>query len=107
MRLGAAGLTWWVWAWSTPQSATWHAGYLDALIKRAQLEDVWVMALDGEGDVDVTKIMPLMLRLDESFGLTPKSAAQLHLSFVEPEPEVAPSPEGVTDIRDRLKGMRG
>lgn len=106
MRLGAAGLTWWAWAWSTPQASTWHDGFLDVLIKRAQLEDVWVRALDGEEDVDVCKIVPLMLKLDQEFGLTPRSASQLHYSFVEPEPEPEVRSEGVTDIRDRLKGMR-
>lgn len=53
---------------------------------------------------DKVKLLPMIARLDEQFGLTPRSAAQLHLAFEEPpEPDATPAP--VADIRDRLKGL--
>jgi hypothetical protein len=60
----------------------------------------------GTGEIkgDLCKILQQMLRLDEQFGFTPRSAAQLHMSFESPPAEVTErSP--VTDIRDRLKGL--
>jgi hypothetical protein len=95
------GMRWWTWAWSTPQATTWtHNGFTESLLKRAQLEDQWLTAEPWEK----LKLLPLMARLDEQFGLTPRSAAQLHLTFEEPpEPEVELTP--VADVRDRLKGL--
>jgi hypothetical protein len=102
--LGPAGARWWNWAWSTPQATTWtHDGFHETLAKRAQLEDVWTAVGNGEIGGDLTKLLPLMLRIDESFGLTSRAAAQLHLTFAEPMPEVEQRP--VSDIRDRLKGL--
>jgi hypothetical protein len=102
--LGEAGMRWWMWAWSTPQATTWnHDGFTMALYRRAELEDLWTDG--GNQYMDPLKLIPIMGRLDEQFGLTPRSAAQLHLSFAEPE-EAAPAPPGsVTDIRNRLKGL--
>lgn len=99
--LGVAGFRWWSWAWSTPQATTWtHSGFTEALLKRAQLEDHWA----GSEPWEHLKLVPLMSRLDEQFGLTPRSAAQLHLAFDElPEPEAPLAP--VADVRDRLKGL--
>jgi hypothetical protein len=103
--LGPAGMRWWCWAWSTPQATTWsHEGFSEPLAKRAQLEDVWTAVGNGEIGGDLCKILPQMLRLDEQFGFTPRSAAHLHMSFEEPPAEkVESSP--VTDIRNRLKGL--
>ena len=103
--LGVDGKRWWDWAWSTPQATTWtHDGFTEVLVKRAQLEDQWAKGAGGDFMVDPAKLMPLMLRIDEAFGLTPRSAAQLHLSFAEPAP-VETEERPVTDIRDRLKGL--
>jgi hypothetical protein len=113
VRLGAAGRRWWRWAWSTPQAALWHDGFIEPLAKRAQLEDQWVAALDGDADGDskatdtAVRLLPLILRMDDAFGLTPTAAAKLHYAFVDDEPPPAPDTAGnVTNIRDRLKGMR-
>lgn len=38
-ELGAAGTTWWRWAWKTPQADGWDAGALYTVARRAQLED--------------------------------------------------------------------
>lgn len=99
--LGAGGFRWWSWAWSTPQATTWtHSGFTEALVKRAQLEDLWAGAEPWER----LKLLPLMARLDEQFGFTPRSALQLRMSFEDPpEPEAALTP--VADVRDRLKGL--
>lgn len=103
--LGEAGFRWWTWAWSTPQATTWtHEGFVESLAKRAQLEDVWTAVGDGMIPGDLTKILPLMARLDDSFGFTPKSAAMLHMTFEEPPAELEDTTP-VTDIRDRLKGL--
>jgi hypothetical protein len=106
MPLGGAGMRWWSWAWSTPQATMWtHSGFFEALLKRAELEDLWERGMTLAGvPIDPMRLLPLMVRLDEQFGLTPRSAAQLHLSFEEPpQPEVESAP--VADIRDRLKGL--
>lgn len=113
VRLGAAGKRWWKWAWSTPQATQWNQGFMEPLARRAQLEDQWVKAIEDEdGDSRATdtavRLLPLILRLDESFGLTPTGAGKLHYAFVDEAPAEpdAPTPAGVTNIRDRLKGMR-
>lgn len=104
--LGAAGMRWWGWAWSTPQATMWmHDGFTETLVKRAELEDLWESGAVNPM-VDPLKILAQMSRLDAEFGLTPRSAAQLHLSFEEPElPEDETPAAPVTDIRDRLKGL--
>jgi hypothetical protein len=105
--LGAAGFRWWSWAWSTPQATAWnHEGFTESLAKRAQLEDIWTAVGNGEIAGDLTKILPLIHRLDIEFGLTPRSASALHMIFEEPPADAAPdTPDTVTDIRDRLKGL--
>lgn len=108
VRLGKAGTRWWKWAWSTPQATTWGTAFTEALVKRAELEDLWAGAKsDDEVFLDVTKIVPLMTRLDESFGLTPRSAAAMHLTFEDAPaaPADAEPPPGVTDIRDRIRRL--
>jgi hypothetical protein len=103
--LGEAGFRWWTWAWSTPQATTWtHEGFMESLAKRAQLEDVWTAVGNRQIKGDLTKILPLIARLDAQFGFTPASAAALHMTFEEPPAEVD-DPQPVTDIRDRLKGL--
>ena len=60
------------------------------------------------------RLLALMARLDESFGLTPKAAMAQHLVFVdEPQPLRAVAGNGsdkdkktVTPMRTRLKGTR-
>jgi len=87
---------------------------MEPLAKRAQLEDQWVTALEGDADGDqratdtAVRLLPLILRMDDAFGLTPAAAAKLHYAFVadEPVPADAASNTNVTDIRNRLKGMR-
>jgi len=113
VRLGTAGRRWWKWAWSTPQATTWNASFLEPLAKRAQLEDQWVTALEGDADGDqratdtAVRLLPLILRMDDAFGLTPAAAAKLHYAFVDDEPAPPVESAGnVTNIRDRLKGMR-
>lgn len=82
----------------TPQATTWHDGYALTIARRAALEDQWY-------DTHDERLLGSMARLDDSFGLSPKAAAALRLEFEdEPVPE-ADQPEGVTDIRDRLKRL--
>jgi hypothetical protein len=103
--LGAAGMRWWSWAWSTPQATMWtHEGFSEALGKRAELEDLWETGAINPM-VDPLKILAVMMRLDDGFGFTPRAAAQLHLSFEDAEPEDATPAAPITDIRDRLKGL--
>ncbi len=103
--LGPAGMRWWNWAWATPQATAWtHDGFTEPLAKRAQLEDVWTAVGNGEIDGDLTKILPLIHRLDVEFGFTPKASMALHMSFAEP-PAEATETTPVTDIRNRLKGL--
>jgi phage terminase small subunit len=98
-------MRWWNWAWSTPQSTTWnHDGFTEALVKRAELEDLWETGSINPM-VDPLKILAQISRLDAEFGFTPRSAAQLHLAFEEPEPVDESPPSPVADIRDRLKGL--
>lgn len=99
VKLGAAGQKWWNWAWMTPQATTWHDGYAHTLARRAVLEDQWADTVDE-------RLLGPMHRLDDAFGLSPRAAAQLHLEFEdEPEVEVVEHPDGVTDIRNRLKRL--
>ena len=72
-----------------------------------------VEALEGDADGDqkatdtAVRILPLILRMDDAFGLTPAAAAKLHYAFVADEPaQEMPTSAGVTDIRNRLKNMR-
>lgn len=82
----------------TPQATTWHDGFASTLARRAQLEDAWQEDRDG-------RLLGPMHRIDDAFGLTPKGAASLRIEF-EPEPEAEPDrPDGVADIRDRLKRL--
>lgn len=113
--LGDAGQRWWKWAWSTPQATTWHKGYLEPLGRRAQLEDelAGFDVLDERDKASArARLLPIMLRFDERFALTPEAALKHHLVFVD-EPQAPKALEGngaghdkVTPIRSRLKGMR-
>jgi len=104
--LDVAGQRWWRWAWSTPQSTQWHKGFMEPLALRASLEDD-LPKMDTPADR--ARVLALMLRIDDAFGLTPKAAMAMHLTFVdEPEPPklVAGTEAPVAPIRGRLKGMR-
>lgn len=104
--LDVAGQRWWRWAWTTPQATQWHRGFHEPLARRAQLEDEYAKLTEPD---DRARLLTHLLRLDESFGLTPKSAMAMHLVFVdEPEPPKAVDAKDapVTQIRGRLKGMR-
>lgn len=83
----------------------WHAGYTEALVKRAQLEDQFAAATNYQ---DTARIAALIHRHDDALGLTPAGAAKLHLQFVDepPEPTVPTEAKNVTPIRGRLKGVR-
>lgn len=37
--LGDAGLSWWEWAWRTPQAAAWSEGDMTTIARRASIED--------------------------------------------------------------------
>jgi hypothetical protein len=108
IELGDAGRRWWRWAWTTPQATRWNKGFLEPLARRAALEDTLAACRDNA--TDVAKLLPIMVRIDTAFGLTPLSAAQQHLQFVDDEPTPAKGGNGadgnVTPIRSRLKGMR-
>lgn len=111
VTLGTAGKRWWRWAWTTPQAVQWHKGYMEPLGRRAQLEDEYERAGDSETSVAArARLLPMMLRVDEAFGLTPQAAAKQHLVFVDeplpPKDAGNGSDPKVTPIRPRLRGMR-
>lgn len=112
VRLGKAGKTWWRWAWSTPQAAAWDVGSVQAVARRASLEDDLatigeVESLDALDALSASEALPDELRtlirklaalstgrlqilkamtdLDDRLGLSPKAAAALRWKFVEPE----------------------
>lgn len=105
VALGEAGTRWWRWAWTTPQATAWNKGYMEPLARRASLEDDYAKL---DLPADRARLLATMVRLDESFGLTPKAAAMQHLVFTddEPQPLKSVTDAPVTPMRPRLKGMR-
>lgn len=131
-ELGPAGVSWWVWAWSTPQAAAWSDGDVYALGRRASLEDdlavlAGVEALDVDEALDSPKDAELkglvrrlaalcsgrlgvvreMRDLDDRFGLTAKGLAQLRWQIVA---DVQSSPGAVSEpqakaARRRIKAV--
>lgn len=105
-ELGPEGARWWRWAWTTPQACKWNKGFLEPLARRASQEDEYAEA----SPTDRPRLLGLMIRVDQQFGLTPAAAASQHLVFVDeepPEPKAGNGASGnVTPIRNRLKGMR-
>jgi len=106
--LDEAGERWWRWAWTTPQATKWHKGFTEPLARRAALEDDYARARRSSDSTEAPRLLALMMRLDDNFGLTPMAAAKQHIVFVdeEPEPRAAKATGSVTPIRSRLKGMR-
>lgn len=107
--LGPAGRRWWKWVWASPQAILFHKGFHEPLARRASMEDLYNEAL-GHGDAtEAPRLLALMMRLDDAFGLTPAGAAKQHMVFVDeptkPEPVKGPG-ASVTPMRNRLKGMR-
>lgn len=102
--LDVAGQRWWRWAWTTPQATQWNRGFMEPLARRAALEDEYA-GLTDQGERQ--RLLSILVRIDDGFGLTPRSAAGMHLSFVdEPQAPKAVEDVKVTPIRPRLKGMR-
>lgn len=106
--LGDAGKRWWRWVWTTPQATLFHKGFAEPLCRRAALEDDYEEARKGANTADLARLLTLMIRLDEAFGLTPLGATKQHMVFVdEPtKPEPVKDAGSVTPMRGRLKGMR-
>lgn len=107
VELGAAGLGWWTWAWSTPQASAWSAGNVPTVARRASLEDDVAALTDVKGldfgdvlDKDtaqqvratVSRVASLatgklnlareMRELEDRLGLTPKGMASLRWQIV-------------------------
>ena len=129
-ELGAAGKTWWRWAWSTPQAAAWDAGSFRVVLRRARLEDAvavleefdlgeppsdpdelagyletlkWVIQMLKGVATGVLGVMREMRELDDRLGLTPKAMAQLRWTIVAEEE----APERATaEVVDRLAERR-
>lgn len=117
--LGSAGLSWWAWAWATPQAAAWALGHEGVVARRAALEDdlaalETVRGLDftdlisdetkaSEVDFAVRRVAALatgrlalmkeMRELDDRLGLTPKAMAALRWSISDSD-ESLPVAEG-------------
>jgi hypothetical protein len=124
--LGEAGMSWWDWAWHTPQAAAWHDGFMPTIAHRATLEDdlriinnvdgldfVELVNKDDEDGVrrairclaalagDRLKLLKEARELDHALGLTPKGMAALHWKVVADKraPIVALVPE-LDDLDD-------
>jgi hypothetical protein len=113
--LGEAGQSWWSWAWSTPQACAWDKGHLYALARRAQMEDRYAALDAAPADVkysivgELNKLDTAALKIDTEFGLTLRSALQLHL-FVDKDADASPaakpdSGDNVLDMVDRAKAL--
>ncbi len=111
VSLDAAGLSWWKWAWRTPQAAAWAKGHEAFVARRAQLEDdlaalervdgLDVRDLLGSADAEVARTVELLVgrlhslavgrlalarecrEMDDRLGLTPKSMAALRWRIVD------------------------
>lgn len=108
LPLGEAGQRWWKWAWSTPQATRWHKGFMEPLARRASIEDAYEACSRAiNPDLERARLLPIMLRMDSAFGLTPDAAAAQHIVFVdEPQAPKAVDDGSVTPLRPRLKGLR-
>lgn len=106
--LGPAGRRWWKWLWATPQATIYHKGFHEPLARRASLEDLYEQALKSSDTTEAPRLLAMMIRLDDMFGLTPAGAAKQHMVFVdEPTvPAAVKAKDNVTPMRNRLKGMR-
>lgn len=133
-QLGERGLTWWRWAWKTPQAAAWSAGEHVVIARRAGLEDdlhaLEFIGLDldrlpAEDDIElaayldhvkyvVEKLKALaggklaiareMRELDDRLGMTPKARAALRWEIVREEDE--PEQPDVDDEVTRKREQR-
>jgi hypothetical protein len=85
-----------------------HKGFHEPLARRASMEDLYAKALQSGDATEAPRLLALMMRLDDAFGLTPAGAAKQHMVFVdEPTtPAVVKAKDNVTPMRNRLKGMR-
>jgi hypothetical protein len=110
--LGPAGMSWWAWAWRTPQACAWDDGQLVKVADRASLEDD-LIAVRRASEVDdflrdvgraddlrelksvvmhlaslVTgrlSILTKISELDDRLGLSPKGRDALRLKIVADE----------------------
>lgn len=101
VKLRKAGLLWWKWAWTTPQAKLWNEGHVDAVARRAALQDdlaateeihgLDLSALPTDARATVRSVASIatgrlnlyrhMLDLDRQLGLTPKAQADLRWSI--------------------------
>ena len=115
-EFGPRASAWWQWAWKTPQAASWSAGDLYVVARRALLEDdiAVLEAIDSSVDLDeLLEGSPLQAHstlkaiiatlkslaggslavkkeareIDDRLGLTPKGRLALRLQIVDDEDE--------------------
>lgn len=134
--LGPAGRRYWSWAWSTSEAAAWGTGAVDAVARRASLEDD-LAAIELPGNVSISeligqdiadddledqidqafkslsrlaggklRIIAEMGKLDIELGLTPKSRAQLRWRVVGTPTPVAANTENAGDKQSASSGSR-
>lgn len=130
-ELGEAGLAWWTWAWTTPQSKRWDAGALYSVARRALLEDdmaALVLAddsgllealLDGANEDSIrtirwalgrlsgaatgnTGLSREMRELEGHLGLSPKAMAALQWKADDEKPKKS----ALDEIAERRKERR-
>ena len=97
ISLGDAGMSWWEWAWHTPQACGWSTGNLVTVAHRAALEDALVSG-DPKSRVGVLREMR---DFDDRLGLTPKGMAALRWKVVDDSPAEVKSSPGVSSLDDR------
>jgi hypothetical protein len=119
VELGKAGLSWWQWAWRTPQAVAWSVGDEVVIARRALLEDDLNAAQAADfGDFlkdvayaeDLREIKGIVTRLaalvtnrlqivreqreiEDRLGLTPKGLASLRWKIVADDSYYPPTGE--------------
>lgn len=120
VELRKAGMSWWKWAWATPQAAAWGTGvgHESLIARRASLEDDLSALSDIQGldvgqlddDEEMRRIRAIvanlaslvtgklqilreMRELDDRLGLTPKGMAALRWVVVDDTPAETPKQE--------------
>lgn len=129
VELGAHGMAWWRWAWSTPEAAGWSSSLIDVAAQRASLvDDLNALSsvegldfgalMDAEKLSDIKMIVQSVARLatgktallsamsafDQQLGFGAKNLAALRWTIKgDAAAAEAPPPAPQGGARDRLK----
>lgn len=131
--LGAAGKTWWRWAWRTPQAKGWDGGSVWVVGRRASLEDDLAALAIEDSDFNLAELLQMpydeslkrlewvirklhalaggrlavvreMRELDDRLGLTPKGRLALRWE-IQPDEVGEKREEGKPSSRSRLSAV--